>query len=132
MSIFYHIRPKNNGTVKLGITKQGEYVEIPKGAPGFDNQILLFKTEEEAQAYIKKNNLLDKGYMSEWTWRSNEFICPCCGSSLQVEMVVEAAKSQSGCTERLCSCRNDYCLADWNLITDENDKVIKIERYFVG
>lgn len=131
MPYFYTIKPIGNGCVSLGKDTNDNYVEILKSDSNYENKLLIFSSEAETQEYINKN-LDPTKYIPEWVFRTDKFVCPKCGSALKIQMVVEAEKSTSGHTERIGSCRNECCMADWNIITDNEDNIIKTERFFCG
>lgn len=125
MTTKYHIVPKNNGYYMLG--KENYFTLVPKHRG--DGSELVFDTEAEAQRYIDRFVLTSMCKPEKFL---TEFICPKCGSALRTQYVEGADRSYSGYTERICSCRNEECLADWEIFTDEYNNIIETKRYFFG
>ena len=128
----YQIVPiSGGGCYCMARNDDGTHIEVLKGHTTNTKAFqLVFDTPEEAQEYIDKN-LGDK-YTPQWFFTNTRFLCPKCGGPLKTQCVVEASKTLTGFTERICSCQNEYCLADWEITTDEEGNEISTKRYFVG
>lgn len=127
----YQIVPYNNGYHCVARNKYGDHILIDKGyIVNTEAKRLVFDTPEQAQDYIDK--YLDKKFTPEWFFTNTRFWCPDCGGPLETECVIGADKTLSGYTERICSCKNKYCLAYWDIAVDEEENQIDINRYFCG
>lgn len=127
--IIYHIVPVGDRYHIVGQTPRGEDILLEKVK---SDGALEFRTPEEAQDYIDEMLTLSGNFIPEAAWIDENFRCRECGSPLKVQCVIGADKSSSGYTERLCSCLNEQCLVDWSVITDKDNKLIDIQRYFIG
>lgn len=127
--IIYHIVPVGDGYHIVGQTPRGEDILLEKVK---SNGALEFRTPEEAQDYIDEMLTLSGNFIPEAAWIDENFRCRECGSPLKIQCTVGADQSVSGYTERICSCRNRECLKDWEIITDENNNLIEIKRYYIG
>lgn len=131
MAKYYYIVPKGDGYHIVGNTfKYGDC--LLKKAEPIDDRELVFSDREEAQFYIDNMLELEGEFEVEAAWYNDNFICRDCGSPLKIQCTVGADQSMSGYTERICSCRNRECLKDWEVITDENNNLIEIKRYYIG
>jgi RNase P subunit RPR2 len=131
MAIFYYIVPVGDGFHYVGNTfKYGDC--LLSKTELIDDKELVFSSKEEAQFYIDNMLELEGEFEVEAGWCSDKFICKDCGSPLKVQCTVGADQSMSGYTERICSCCNRECLKDWEVITDENNNLIEIKRYYIG
>lgn len=127
----FHLVEKNNTCLVLHITKDDKYVSIHKGkSPNKDYRPLIFLTAEGAMDWAK-NKGMEEFYTPEEIWVS-EFVCPTCGEPLIIHWVEGADRTQSGMTERVCSCWNDECALEWRTYHTADGEFIKIERFFCG
>ena len=128
---FYIIRPNEDGTVNIGIDKDGNYVFISKKSSNYQHRLLIFTSFELAQEYVE-TFLNAKDYSVEWVLRTEKFICPICGSALKIQYAIDSDNTKSGWVERLGSCRNQECGLDFNILTDKDDNLIEINKHYFG
>lgn len=119
---------KDNMVLYSNNTHQRIAVERTQKVPkGFSP--LLFPNERSAQLYIEATNMT--AYHPEKVL-SSEYVCPACGSELLIHWIEGADRTQSGMTERVCSCWNDECALEWRIYHTADGEFVKIERFFCG
>ena len=117
MHLFWQIVPLNDGCYYLYKDKDG-YRLHHKANDARDNDLLLFKTEEEANAYIEKH-FTPRTYKAEWIaigvnryeeWRRENGIVPNadCG---ECPVYLADEEGEEACAE--CPLRKEY-LARFN------------------
>lgn len=128
----FHLVEKHNTVVVLyKKLREDKFVGIRKEFyPPKDCGVLHFPSYDSAEKWLVAHNL-DDLYQPEEIAIS-EFLCPVCGEHMDIHWVEGADRTQSGMTERVCTCRNDYCNLDWRTYHTADGEFVKIERFFCG
>ena len=132
MSKFYCITPIHGGKeILIGLSNFNHIVEVPKDYTETNFQPMYFGDPETAQAFIVAH-LNEKEYKIICIERNKDFSCPYCGSDLKTKVSFSSDETISGFAESLCTCVNNRCAINWNVVRDNDGKIKKIERYYFG